>query len=78
MKKKLFLIGAVAGVSILIGNTLQMTNNNQFEHTADITQLRVLNASAGEGYCKQTSDRACSIYAGEFIVHGYGIPTYNW
>ncbi|WP_312314828.1 hypothetical protein [Empedobacter brevis] len=75
MKKKI-LFGGLVLASVLTLNFI--TSSEKVDSSVSrLDNLKILNASAGEAYCKPAAN-PCIITVGNFTVSGSGIPTANF
>lgn len=75
MKKQILLLSASIITGLLI-NFVVIKPTKSYEKSR-IGILGIMNASAGEAYCKDSSDKPCIIESGGIKVSGIGQPYIN-
>ncbi|MBB2950152.1 MULTISPECIES: hypothetical protein [Sphingobacterium] len=78
-KKSIFSVFAVLGLGIAACNFVysNASSNDAKSTISALNNLQVLNASAGESYCKDNSSNSCEITSGGVTIKGTGQPYTN-
>lgn len=64
-------------VAILGITTLSVTSSSKSLGQSSLSNLSIMNAAAGEAYCKDNSDNACTLESGGVKLTGKGQPYIN-
>ncbi len=74
---KLFVGMSLCAVVAILANIRLTEDSSTSLSTSNIANLEILNASAGEAYCKPISQNSCSITVPNSSVSGVGQPYVN-